>query len=306
MSRCVDGSSSSSTAAPVREAGGQQHALPLAAAQRRQRAVAELQAVGPPHRLFGDPAILVRFEPAVGVRIASHQHQLLGAHGRSGANDLRQMRDQPRAFDRRSQSSGRPIVEHAPRPRSARRSPATMSSSVLLPAPLRPITADELPGVRRRTTHARSTGTAGHLPGDVARRCSTGVVIAARTPRSQRRHPFGGVDDARAQARRTRRRGGVDAAGLDRLDQRPCRSTDRSLIGRRRSGRPRSRPCRRCRRSRPGSRLKHGLHRNPRVLGLAGDASTFTPPAIVDDVVQVRAGSDGDEIGRACRCAGRR
>ena len=74
MSRCVDGSSSSRSSAAWREAGRQQHPLPLAAAQRRSsRSRRSQQSVRRIARSTAS-AILVGFEPAIGVRIPSHQH----------------------------------------------------------------------------------------------------------------------------------------------------------------------------------------------------------------------------------------
>ena len=84
----------------LREAGREQHALPLAAAQRLHQAVAKLPAVGPPHRCSTAAAILVGLEPAVGVRIASHQHELAGEKRQVGPHRLRQVRDEPRPLAR--------------------------------------------------------------------------------------------------------------------------------------------------------------------------------------------------------------
>ena len=79
----------------LREAGGEEHALAFAAAQRPERTPAELEALAAPHRLVRE-----RRGPASdsnqprGVRVAPHQHELLGAHRQIGAEALRQVRDE--------------------------------------------------------------------------------------------------------------------------------------------------------------------------------------------------------------------
>ena len=119
MSRWVDGSSSSSSSRLLREAGGQQHALPFAAAQRLQQPIAQIPAVRPPHRPLDRRAILVAFEPAIGVRIAAHQHELAGQERQIGPHRLRQMRDDPGARAR-IPAAERAIVElHVPAGRTS-------------------------------------------------------------------------------------------------------------------------------------------------------------------------------------------
>src|SRR5688572_28791124 len=60
---------------PLSETRGQEDPLPLAAAERRQDAAPELQALAPLHRRFGNPAILLRLEPPISVSVASHQDE---------------------------------------------------------------------------------------------------------------------------------------------------------------------------------------------------------------------------------------
>ena len=245
MSRCVDGSSSSSSSRRLREAGRQQHALPLAAAQRLHQPIAQIPAVGAPHRPLdrrADPRPTRTSDRcADSVPSARARRRETADRAAPPAADARPAARASRgshvASDRSSSRTAPPV---------GCRRPATMSSSVLLPAPLRPITTATLAAAhveRDARQHRRDR-----------RRCHATFSIRSRTliapvrSRSSAGDPFGGLDDARS---------GTTSASVVAAWSRPVLTAvsvpyalhSRSLIGcALRAARRRCRPCRRCRR----------------------------------------------------------
>ena len=150
----------------LRQARGQEHALPFAAAQRPERPPAELEALAAPHRLERE---LVVVRPTR----TSRPH----ARTAPSAPDLRRASRRSarrlcgRCAARRARpagvksSSGR-SAEQRPRRGQRRRMPAMMSSSVLLPAPLRPMIATNSPGATSKLTPSR-IGVDPRAPADV-------------------------------------------------------------------------------------------------------------------------------------------
>ena len=75
----------------LRQAGGQQNTLPFAPAQGPEYPMPLRPASGPLHGLLDEPVIFSGFEPAIGMRISSHRHQLLRRERQVGAERLRQV-----------------------------------------------------------------------------------------------------------------------------------------------------------------------------------------------------------------------
>jgi hypothetical protein len=101
----------------LRQAGGQQNTLPFAAAQGSEDAMALRPATRPLHRLLNEPVILVRFEPAIRVRIPSHGHQLLCGERQIGVNGLWQVAHLLRDLAQRP----KPLIASVDRDRSGLR-----------------------------------------------------------------------------------------------------------------------------------------------------------------------------------------
>lgn len=64
------------------EARSEQHALPLAAAEGAEQAVAMLPAVSALHGLPDEGVVLFGLEPSIRVRISAHRYQLLSSEGK--------------------------------------------------------------------------------------------------------------------------------------------------------------------------------------------------------------------------------
>ena len=228
--RCRDGSTARRAAAAAAPGRGMRREA--RAGVRRRSASARDDRAGPSSRsaciaASTAPAIVVGFEPSIGVRIAAHQHELAGEKRQIRPHRLRQVRDEPGPLAR--------IPFASPGDRSA--------------APSRPSAA----GARRRCRAACSC----------RRRCSPITTATSRartsseTPESTARPPTVPRDVVDLQARRSsarslsqeplhpraprRRRAGparrahrssprADARFLTALSER-IRAPQRSLIG---------------------------------------------------------------------------
>ena len=157
---------------------------------------AELEAAAAPHGVARFLAVLGGLEPSARVRIASHQNQRFGASARDrrarSAADARRAARVRRASKRRADDRQ---DDRALRWRRA--SPAMMSSSVLLPAPLRPISATNSPGATSKLTRSRTAAAPARQPTsrDAQHRLRS-LELHSVKPAG---HRLGDVHDARAR-----------------------------------------------------------------------------------------------------------
>ena len=196
---------------------------------------------------------------------------------------------------------------HAPSGRSSRRTsppvgcrrPATMSSSVLLPAPLRPMTTTTSPA---RTSNDTPDNTGRPPTAHATRRSAIERVIApvppeAATPPTRAASTTRGPGTTRASvvAAWTRRvftaRQHPVRAPEPLVDRLPLAALGIGITHVDRVD------------DHVGIEAQHRLHRDARILRLSGDRQHIRAAGDLDQFVDVRARSDGDEIGEPAGAA---
>ena len=284
----------------LREAGGEQHALALAAAQRLHQAIAQVPAVRPPHRpLDGarDPRRTRTTDRCAdtgpSARARRRETADRAAQPAAGARPAARARADPVArgpiVEPHHAASGPPRDRRrcraacscrrrcVPSPRRLRRAP---TSSDTLDSTARPPTCHATFSIRSRTLIAPFALAAAPRP---IRRRRRRAVPGRRGHRSSRHEPDG-VLTAR------QRWVGAPQALVDRLAQPPLGLGLAHVDGVD---------------DHVGIEAQDGLHRDSRILRLSLNGEHVPAARDLDQVVDVRPRSDSDEVGQRARTAGR-